>query len=133
MKRRTTVFLVIGIAILLLISGYAWVGYVGHTYRNKYGPNPGLGGGLVPEDVRGMRYCFEVTDITPKAHYNWLGQMWQEKYILWQDVQVLVGGTDELAHGKTGPVEPGDVVCSWPAGSSVLFVYKPTGKPLHET
>jgi len=131
MKRKSLLWATAAFVGLLLV-GYAaadlYWGSIGVKARNKYGPAPVLG--WFKDEGASLRtgqYCQYVASPNPPVHWNWRGDMWQEPYLLWEDVQLLSPAPTELVHGKTGPVREGDIVCGWATHGTEATIYRPWG------
>lgn len=98
------------------------------AYR-EYGGAPALGWFLHEEQSEATgQLCRYVAGPNPPWHWNWLGETWQDPYILWEDVQLLSPAPEEIEHNRTGPVRAGDVVCGWARHGTEATIYRPTGQ-----
>lgn len=77
--------------------------------------------------------CERVLVVSPAAHYNWLGRIWQDETLDWSDVQILHPPPQEFRHNHSGPVRVGDVVCGFGEVSDIRYVHRPSGIVLTET
>lgn len=71
--------------------------------------------------------------MSPPAHYNWLGRIWQDATLDWADVVIQHPPPQEFPHGRSGAVQVGDVVCGFGEVSDIRYVHRPTGVVLTET
>lgn len=100
----------------------------------KYGDTPGLFTVIVSESE--SEACERIEVISPKAHYNIWGDIWQDSHILWEDVRVenrLGDAVAAIPHERSGPMQVGDVLCGFRQGWSWIWVYEPEDKVLTRT
>jgi hypothetical protein len=118
------------VLVALLIGIQLWSVHLGHEFTNKYGGRePAIGtDGMRTNPLRPDEVCVEIRDVIPNAHYNWFGHMWQDEYILWEDVSWALNNT-AVEHGRTGPMKVGEDIC-WPKGKFLSLTYRPDGTTL---
>lgn len=130
-KRRRSIWITAGLVTVLLLAYVGAEMYwtsIGIKTRNKYGPSPALGWfEHENESLRTGQLCQYVASPSPVVHWNWKGEMWQDPYLLWEDIQLLSPAPKELVHGKTGPLREGDVVCGWATYGTEATIYIPWG------
>lgn len=114
------------LAVVMLISVGVVPGIVGAIRQEKtYGPSPALAiGELV--GAKGRTSCIEITGITPPAHHDWLGRIWQDEFLMWDDVKIVERWNGTWNHGMSGPMKIGDEICAVPKYH--VWVYEPEDK-----
>ena len=125
-------FVAVAIVVMLTLAGtaMAWDKRLRSLMHATYGASPSLGISFL-ENSEGT--CHEIVVVHPPAHYNWLGRIWQDESLPWEDVLIQHPPPQEFRHDHSGPVKVGDVVCGFGEVSDIRYVHRPTGIVLTET
>ena len=124
--------LLTGIVLALVVSSPLIGLAIGQTRRlEAYGDTPGLG--VRYDTAPGRSDCQLVIAVTPKAHFNWLGQVWQDSDLHWQAIRIEGWAGEEWVvreHGQSGPVRVGHSICQLDKSQDWRWVYIPDEKTL---
>lgn len=122
--------LLVGLTIAALVFGLGLLRIEKLEQRTirEFGHTPGLFTTVV--EASDETWCERIEVIGPKAHYNFWGEIWQDSYISWEQVQIrgsAIGSTKYLDHGRMGPMKVGDILCGFSRGMSWEWIYEPDG------
>lgn len=70
--------------------------------------------------------CIWINTIFPPAHHDWLGRIWQDEFLMWDDVEIVERWNGTWEHGMSGPMRVGDEICDVPKYH--VWVYTPEDK-----
>lgn len=93
--------------------------------QTTYGSTPAL---AIGETIGpgALTSCVYITGITAPAHHDWLGRVWQDEFLLWDDVEIVERWNGTWEHGMSGPMKVGDQICDVPKYH--VWVYTPEDK-----
>lgn len=130
MRRRTGIAFAIGVLALLVVLPSIGLS-IGQSRRSAaYGETPLLG---VRYNASESGDCQEVLAIVPKAHYNWLGQVWQDSTLPWEEMRIEFAESENWAewpHNKAGSILVGEEICGLSKDKRWRWVYIPDEKTL---
>lgn len=132
MMGRTRVLATYGLVAVLIAVLIGHIQLTRMRMEDTFGHTPGLLPVFHQEDKDSI--CERIEAVVPKAHYNWLGEIWQDAEMRWDDVQIIAHLLPyepmDIPHNHSGAVNEGDIVCGLPKGRAITWIYSPDGSEL---